>query len=46
MITIEKITYGYILEFKNTEQQKVKIHFPNFDDMSNWLKLQIDTERK
>ena len=42
MINIEKIANGYIIEFENTEKAKIKLYFEKYDEMSAWIKSQID----
>ena len=44
MITIEKIANGYIVMFKNTDNIKVKLFFPSFQDLTNWMKTQLEPE--
>lgn len=45
MVTIEKITNGYIVNFKNTNNQTVKLFFPDLETFSTWLKEQFEGKK-
>ena len=42
MISIEKIANGYISIFKNTDNVEIKLYFPNYDELSKWIKTQFE----
>ena len=46
MITIEKIINGYIVMFKNTDNIDVKVFFPTFEELTTWMKTQLEPEKK
>ena len=42
MLKVEKIANGYVVSFMNTDNVRVKVYFPTFDNMCQWMKNQFE----
>jgi hypothetical protein len=46
MIKIEKISNGYLLIFKNTDNKLIRYFMPSLNDVTTFLKQQFEPEVK